>query len=81
MCIINKCIESLRNLIHKIRFLIKLKQMDDWWYFVGGSSWQLFPPSFYYTHTEEEIKRITDGTLSRLQTMVAKFEARNQPTE
>lgn len=51
-------------------FRIKLKQMDDWWYYTGGSCWGLFPPSFYYTHTEEEVERITKETKARIQAMI-----------
>ena len=51
-------------------FRIKLKQMDDWWYYTGGSCWGLFPPSFYYTHTEEEIERITKETKARIQALI-----------
>lgn len=73
MTIIRKCIDLLKNLIHKIWFRIKLKGMDDWWYYTGASSWKLFPPSFYYTHTEEEIERITDETLERLRATIEKL--------
>lgn len=51
MSVIKKYIDLLRNLIHKMRFCMKLKQMDDLWYFMGGSCFGLFSPSFYYTHT------------------------------
>lgn len=54
----------------KIRFRIKLRKMDEWWYHTGASSWQLFPPSFYYTHTEEEVERITRETKEYLHKLV-----------
>lgn len=72
---IKKCAELLKNLVHKIKFRLKLKQMDDWWYFTGGHHYGLFPPSFYFTHTEEEIKRITDETMARLRAMIAELGA------
>lgn len=56
--------------MRKIIFRIKLKQMDDWWYFMGGSCFELFPPSFYYTHTEEEIERITAENLERIDKLI-----------
>lgn len=46
------------------------------WYLMGGSCFGLFPPSFYYTHTEEEIKQITEETLGNLYDMIAEYEAK-----
>ena len=70
MHVIKKYIELLKNIIYKIMFRIKLKQMDDCWYYKGGNCWGLFPPSFYYTHTEEEIERITKETKARIQALI-----------
>lgn len=70
MHVIKKYIELLKNIIHKIMFRIKLEQMDDWWYYTGGNCWGLFPPSFYYTHTEEEVERITKETKARIQALI-----------
>lgn len=67
---IKKSIEMAGNLTKKALFYIKLKQMDAEWYDRGGSCWGLFPPSFYYTHTEEEIKRITAETKVRIQALI-----------
>ena len=55
-------------------FRIKLKQMDDWWYYTGGNCWRLFPPSFYYMHTEEEIECITKETKARIQALIDQLE-------
>lgn len=74
MNIARKCIERIKKQIDKIKFRIKLKQMDDVWYYTGGSCWGLFPPSFYYTHTEEEIKRIKEDTIKRLYEMIEQME-------
>lgn len=70
MLVIKKYIELLKNIIHKIMFRIKLEQMDDWWYYTGGNCWGLFPPSFYYKHTEEEVERITKETKARIQALI-----------
>lgn len=70
MHVIKKYIELLKNIIHNIMFRIKLKQMDDWWYYTGGNCWGLFPPSFYYMHTEEEIECITKETKARIQALI-----------
>lgn len=65
-----KIIEFLKKPIKKIIFWIKLKQMDDLWYLMGGSCFGLFPPSFYYMHTEEEIERITAENLERIDKLI-----------
>ena len=70
-----------KRIIEKVKFRIKLKRMDDWWYYIGGSCFGLFPPSFYYTHTEEEVRRITDETLERLRSMIKELEDERTPQE
>ena len=45
---------------------MKLWEMDWWFYFLGISGWALFPPSFYYTHTEEEAERIKKELIAEL---------------
>ena len=74
MIVITKCINLFKNLINKIWFRIKLKEMDDWRYYTGGNCWGLFPSSFYYTHTEEEIERITAETKARIQALIDQME-------
>lgn len=64
-----------KGIIEKVKFRIKLKHMDDWWYYTGGICFGLFPPSLYYTHTEEEVGRITDETLERLRSMIKELES------
>lgn len=70
MAVIKKGIRIFREMIRKIVFRMKLREMDRMWEFMGGSCWGLFPPSFYYTHTEEEIERIKKETIERLQQMI-----------
>lgn len=68
-----KCINILKKMKHKVMFKIKLWEMDSLWEYMGGSYWGLFPPSFYYTHTEEEIERITKETIERYKKMIDEF--------
>lgn len=68
-----KCTNTLKEIVHKIMFRIKLQEMDSMWSLMGGSCWELFPPSFYYTHTEEEIERITKETIESCQKMIDEF--------
>ena len=70
MEVIKKYIEIVRNLTKKVVFHIRMKQIDAEWYDRGGRRWGLFPPSFYYTHTEEEIERITAETRARIQSLL-----------
>ena len=64
---------KIKNLYEKIRFRIKLKRMDDLWYMFGGSCFGLFPPSFYYTHTPEEVDRIAKEEIAKLRKIADDF--------
>lgn len=75
MITFKKCMDVLKKLKNKIQFRMKLKEMDDWWYYMGGACFGLFPPSFYYTHTEEEIECIINETLAELRRMVDEFDS------
>lgn len=74
MSIIKRCIKGIKKQIDNIIFRIKLQQMDDMWYLLGGNCWGLFPPSFYYTHTEDEVKRIKEETFKKLYDMIEQLE-------
>ena len=73
MTVAEKYISILKKETHEVMFQIKLWKMDSWWGFIGGSCWRLFPPSFYYTHTEEEIEQITKETVERLTKIIDQF--------
>lgn len=65
--------QYIKKIKHKVMFKIKLWEMDRLWELMGGSCWGLFPPSFYYTHTEEEIERITKETIESCKKMLDEF--------
>ena len=71
--IVRKCISTFKKLIQKVLFKIKLRKMDYRWELMGGRCWELFPPSFYYTHTEEEIEKITNEAIEELEKMIDEF--------
>lgn len=73
----NYIIDMLKRLYKKIELRQKLRRMDDFWYMFGGSCFRLFPPSFYYTHTEEEIKSITEREIAVLYAMIDEYEKAN----
>lgn len=64
------CMDGLTKLKNKILYYMKLKEMDYWWYYMGGACFGLFPPSFYYTHTEEEMECMIKEALTELRNMV-----------
>ena len=68
-------IALLKYLFYRIKVHHKLKKMDDLWYFMGGNCFGLFPPSFYYTHSEEEIRRIKDETLAKAYSMISQLDS------
>ena len=72
-----KRIIFLKYLFYRLKFHHKLKKMDDCWYFMGGNCFGLFPPSFYYTHTEEDIKRIRDETLAKAYLMINQLDTKS----
>ena len=65
MAVARKCISTLKKIKRKVMFRL--------WELMGGSCWGLFPPSFYYTHTEEEIERITKETIESCKKMLDEF--------
>lgn len=69
---------TIKAKIDKIRFKMKLKRMDRAYYIFGWSCFGLFPPSFYYTHTPEEIEEITNRELEKIKQMLAELEAAEQ---
>lgn len=74
-------VEKAQKLIQKIKFRIKLKEMDDWWYYTGGNCFGLFPPSFYYTHTQKEIEKITTEEKRKLRALIEQLNEYELPKQ
>ena len=53
---------------------LKLMEMDSRWYLMGGNCFGLFPPSFYHTHSEEEIKRCTDEIIMEIEKLLEELK-------
>lgn len=66
----------MKKLIKKIIYRMELKRMDDIWHYMGGNCFGFFPPSFYYTHTNEEIDHIFNGEIKKLKELERQFETR-----
>ena len=67
----------MRKWIQKLRYRAKLRRMDEMWRWMGGSCWGLFPPSFYLTHSPEEIQRRKKEELDKLKAMLEEFKEKN----
>ena len=74
----NTVVRLLKKAFHEICFRIKLKNMDEIWYFMGGGCFGTFPPSFYYTHTQEEIERITEEKVAEIEKMIEQINKKNR---
>lgn len=70
-------LNKVKHFIKIIRFKMKLREMDDIYYMTGQSCFSLFPPSFYYTHTPEEIERITQEELAKIMEIIGEMEHSN----
>lgn len=68
----------IRKCWAKIIFKKRLRKMDKWWYFCGGCCFGLFPPSVYYTHTEDEVEQIREEKLRELRNIIKEFELRQE---
>ncbi len=71
--IIRKCINLFKKALKKFLLWRKLKKMDTYWYLMGGNCFGIFPPSFYYTHTEEEINHIINTELKAFKEYFKEF--------
>ena len=63
----------IRNIFIRISMSID----DNVWYATGGDG-RLYPPSFYATHTEEEIREITNRDMEELRSLLKKYETEEE---
>lgn len=70
MRVMKNCIKLLKDIMHKIFFKMECELLDAEWRDRCDSCWGLFKPSFYLTHTDEEIERITAETKARIQDLI-----------
>lgn len=68
--------KTFYHFIEKWKLKNKLRKMDDEWYLDGGNCFGLFPPSFYYTHDEDEISCITQNEINKLKEILKNYEYR-----
>lgn len=72
---IHHMLNKLKKIIKQIRFKRELQIMDDVYYLTGQSCFSLFPPSFYHTHTPEEIERITQEELAKIMEIIEQMDS------
>ena len=65
---------TLINVLKKLAFKIKLWNMDYEWFITGKFIETLLPPSFYYTHTEEEIQDVREQARKRFYNKLDQLE-------
>lgn len=66
----------MKRIIRNIRnFFVQMGMAsdDEFWYSTGGDG-RPYPPSFYATHTEEEIQEITQKDQEKLNVLMKKYE-------
>ena len=59
---------KIKDVIAKIKFKIKLKYID--WKLEPFWDDLFFPPSFYLTHTEEEIREIITNEIKEIKKVI-----------
>ncbi len=66
--------EIFRKVWDKIKFEIRMHNMDRTWRLMGGSCFGAYPPSFYHRHTPEEVERITAEHRQKLLEMIEELK-------
>ena len=74
---INITEEAFKKKLAKMSLEQKCEYLDNIWELTGGYSWTLFLPSFYLTHTKEEVEKATNEEARKIQEVLrnAKLQA------
>ena len=64
----------IKKWIKKIKVRLDSGTRNPKMYVLEHSAWRLFPPSFYQTHTQAEIKRITQCTIEKIHSLIDDLE-------
>ena len=65
----------VKRFCKKVIFEIRMCIMDiRWRTSLFYSSWQIYPPSFYYRYTPEEQKQIRERDFAEIRAMLEEFE-------
>ena len=66
--------EKIKNRLEKKRVERHLKWLDRRYYDTFQNCFSLFPPSFYLTHTPEEVERITKEKIEQARKAIEELE-------
>ena len=69
-----KLIEAIKAYRKKKKYEQYLRDVDRQYYDTFQNCFSLFPPSFYLTHTQEEIDKITKETQEKLKKLIDELE-------
>lgn len=75
---LNKFVKMINDLYTKILFHIKLAKMDFFWDMHCSKVSYPLPPSFYYTHTEEEIGQMYEDLRAYVEKLVRENAEREE---
>lgn len=64
----------IKKMIRKMRRKAKLEMLDEMARITGAISWMLFSPSFYFTHTQEEIEQAEAEQLAECERLLEELE-------
>jgi hypothetical protein len=70
---LKNCIRAVGSIIKKIAFGLKMIIMDWNWYVNKKDSFNDIPPSYYCTHTEEEVAQLKAERIAKLREMLDNF--------
>ena len=69
-----KIVEKIAEFRRTLKFRQMIRTMDDIWCYYGGASFSPIRPSFYYTHSREEIARVTMEEITSIRAALKKIK-------
>lgn len=69
-----KLFQTIKKIYKRLTYKSYLRRLDSDYYCSGATCWSLFPPSFYLTHTPEEVEKAKRETLDELKKMLENWE-------
>lgn len=66
--------KRLKAFIQKCKKKSELRSKDAVWTMLGGNCFGDYPPSYYHTHTQEEIQQRRKNEVDRLKEILRNYE-------
>ena len=73
-----RVIKWIGKIVKKVVFEIKMQEMDFFASFMGMDSWMLFPPSYYYRFSSEELEKMKIEMREKVQEIFDAWECEEQ---